>query len=154
MSYLNIVKFQDSPRNWQFYSGYMFKRSRITRSISMKRMTKISTAVLTALASLSAPIALAQSSAPGADGDYYWGLRLGLGWTDTDRIASFDETNNPQFFDGGADVFMAGIEAGYRFAENWEARVYFEDLQGDIGGTSDTAYGDSWGADVLYSFTE
>lgn len=120
----------------------------------MKRMTKISTAVLTALASLSAPIAMAQSSAPDADGDYYWGLRLGLGWTDTDRIASFDETNNPQFFDGGADVFMAGIEAGYRFAENWEARVYFEDLQGDIGGTSETAYGDSWGADVLYSFTE
>ena len=116
----------------------------------MKRFTKVSMAIFTALSSAVVAPAFAQDQA-GDFGDFYIGAHTGFGWLDSDRNAVYDDVSAP--YDGGTDLFIGGVEGGYRFLPNWEMRLYYDYLQGDIASTTRSAYGEGYGADILYSFT-
>ncbi|EKE83731.1 OmpA family protein [Idiomarina xiamenensis] len=112
----------------------------------MKRLSLLTLAIIGASAMQPA---LAHDK-QGDYGDFYFGARLGAFDTDSDRFAVKDGAAFD--YSSGINTFTGGLELGHRLTEAWEARLYYDYLQGSLRGTSSDAYGDAFGVDVLYNF--
>ncbi|RUO62923.1 OmpA-OmpF porin, OOP family [Pseudidiomarina planktonica] len=119
----------------------------------MKGFTKIATAVAAALSAVMVLPAAAQDAQDRqeAHGDFYIGANSGFGWLDTDRVAIMD--GQVREYEGGTDVFLMGLEAGYRIFDNWELRVSYTDLAADVDDFGSSANGESYGGDLIYNMS-
>lgn len=119
----------------------------------MKGFTKIATAVAAALSAAMVLPAAAQTAQDREEayGDFYIGANSGFGWLDTDRVAIMD--GQVRDYEGGTDVFLMGLEAGYRIFDNWEIRVSYTDLAADVDDFGSSANGESYGGDLIYNMS-
>ncbi|MBA3988628.1 OmpA family protein [Aliidiomarina maris] len=107
------------------------------------KTTAISAAVLMGLASTAA---LAQSQ---SDEHTYFGVRLGLANSDSDRFINIGGTAFD--YDSGFAHTAYGLQLGHRFGNGWEIRSYYDRLRTDVvGASNDSGY--MFGADGLYNF--
>lgn len=107
------------------------------------KTTAVSAAVLMGLASTAA---LSQSQ---NDEHTYFGVRLGLANSDSDR---FININDEAFdYDSGFSHLAYGLQLGHRWANGWEIRAYYDRLDTDVVGASDDD-GHMYGADGIYNF--
>ena len=119
----------------------------------MKGFTKIATAIAAALGAVMVLPAAAQDAQDRQEayGDFYIGANSGFGWLDTDRVAIMD--GQVREYEGGTDVFLMGLEAGYRIFDNWELRVSYTDLAADVDDFGSSANGESYGGDLIYNLS-
>ncbi|WP_341501376.1 OmpA family protein [Gallaecimonas sp. GXIMD4217] len=80
-------------------------------------------------------------------GRVYVGGHVNMMDLDSDRMAKSHEM--AQDF----KTFAPGVELGYRISNDWEVRGYYDYVQADLKNHSSSAYGESFGADVIYNFT-
>ena len=107
------------------------------------KTTAISAAVLMGLASTAA---LAQSQ---SDEHTYFGVRLGLANSDSDR---FININDVAFeYDSGFTHQAYGLQLGHRWANGWEIRSYYDRLRTDVRDAGRES-GYMFGADGIYNF--
>lgn len=107
------------------------------------KTTAISAAVLMGLVSTAA---LSQSQ---SDEHTYFGVRLGLANSDSDRFINIDGTAFD--YDTGFSHTAYGLQLGHRFANGWEIRSYYDRLRTDVvGASNDSGY--MFGADGIYNF--
>lgn len=107
------------------------------------KTTAISAAVLTGLISTAA---VSQSQ---QDEHTYFGVRLGMMNSDSDRFINIDDVGYP--YDSGFSHLGYGLQLGHRFGNGWELRTYYDRLNTDVVGASDD-HGHSYGVDALYNF--
>lgn len=112
------------------------------RTLLMKT-TAVSAAVLMGLASTAA---LAQAQ---QEEHSYFGARLGLMNSDSDRFINVDGFNYD--YDSGFSHLAYGLQLGHRWANGWELRTYYDRLRTDVVGES-SGSGHSYGADGIYNF--
>lgn len=110
---------------------------------SFIKTTAVSAAVLMGLVSTAA---LSQSQ---NDEHTYFGVRLGLINSDSDRFINYDGLAYD--YDSGFAHQAYGLQLGHRFGNNWELRAYYDRLRTDVVGESNDR-GHSYGADGLYNF--
>ncbi|MCC5879443.1 MAG: OmpA family protein [Idiomarina sp.] len=107
------------------------------------KTTAVSAAVLMGLISTAA---LSQSQ---NDEHTYFGVRLGLVNSDSDRFINIDGTAFD--YDSGFAHTAYGLQLGHRWANGWEIRSYYDRLNTDVSGAgSDSGY--MFGADGIYNF--
>ncbi|RUO32070.1 OprF [Aliidiomarina sedimenti] len=107
------------------------------------KTTAVSAAVLMGLISTAA---LSQSQ---SDEHTYFGVRLGLMNSDSDRFINIDDVGFD--YDDGFSHLGYGLQLGHRFGNGWEIRSYYDRLNTDVVGASDDN-GHSYGVDGLYNF--
>lgn len=107
------------------------------------KTTAISAAVLMGLASTAA---LSQSQ---SDEHTYFGVRLGLANSDSDRFINID--GDAYSYDSGFTHPAYGLQLGHRWANGWEIRSYYDRLNTDVRG-SGSERGYMFGADGIYNF--
>ena len=110
---------------------------------SFIKTTAVSAAVLMGLVSTAA---LSQSQ---NDEHTYFGVRLGLVNSDSDRFINVDGTAFD--YESGFSHMAYGLQLGHRWANGWEIRSYYDQLRTDVdGASSDSGY--LFGADGIYNF--
>lgn len=107
------------------------------------KTTAISAAVLMGLASTAA---LSQSQ---SDEHTYFGVRLGLANSDSDRFINVD--GEAFSYDSGFTHPAYGLQLGHRFGNGWEIRSYYDRLRTSVDGASNDS-GYMFGADGIYNF--
>ncbi len=112
-------------------------------------MKKVSAFRFSAVAALVTLSLGAQAAATKEDlaGRVYLGGHMNVMDLDSDRMAKGHEMD--QDFKG----FNPGVELGYRIDEDWEIRGYYDYLQADLKNHGSSAYGEVFGADLIYNFT-
>ncbi|MAF75360.1 MAG: OmpA family protein [Pseudomonadota bacterium] len=113
-------------------------------------MKKLNAIVLALLSAGVSGTALAQQSQVEKN-DIYVGARLGVFAPDSERVAAQNNVGVP--VDNGLSTWTGGLELGVMLTEAWEARVYYDYMEADLD-PSGTAYGKSYGTDVLYHFND
>ena len=110
---------------------------------SFIKTTAVSAAVLMGLMSTAA---LSQSQ---SDEHTYFGVRLGLVNSDSDRFINIDGTAFD--YDSGFSHTAYGLQLGHRWANGWEIRSYYDRLRTDVvDASNDSGY--MFGADGIYNF--